>query len=268
MIITNPTHDAIIQLLGNHGEMSVKQILYNLKKQERSIKQAQLYNVLRTLEQKLFIYKKWSSYIVHPAWLEKLQAFMQRTQHMQKWQQIKPGEHKHIRSESFVEMCKIRPYYAALAHKQNPSKEQWKYCRHHAYSLSMIRKKITMPDFFVPTKHRYYDLCYTDNFLNTYALQFSRIKKEKSIVKKCNLFNYQWYNINIIGEYLLEVHLWPFVQNQIDSFFNNTNSLDTFDIEYLRELLLCKEQTTLIIRHDPEQAQKRKSAIQKEILKQ
>jgi len=267
MILSDTKSNAIISALSSHKQLWAKELLYEIGRNWITIKQAQLYNTLNQLQKKLIIYKKKTFYMLHPVWIEELRKFVNHAETISSFDlsTLKKWESKRIVASSFADMCMKRPYYASIIFQLSWAKEQRKYCQHHAYSLSMLRKDIDMPDVLDLDWVKQYDLCWNDTFLDRYSLDILRIKKDRKVAKDLSLFDYKWYNINIIWDYVIQVHLWDFVSSRIDSLYNSVESIDQYDIKELRSILKIKEEVIILVSYDPKQAKIWRDTIGREI---
>lgn len=258
MIWWHSQYDTIIHALSHQWYMSASQLLSHCQTQWLRIWRAQLYKILRHLQSHKIVYKNKTLYTLHSKYIQSIKKLSDRIQRF-----TPLTDNITITLSCFLEINQAWPYYAYQIWSQSHSvTTQYKYCRHRTYLLSWRAQQPHQPQYeHLPLTQ--YILSNQTTYLDTYTLS---LKRENVIQKNkdCNLFDFQWYNCNIIGDYILQTFVWPQFRQSIQHIYDTTTDIQWFDYEAFRQLFLIKEPCTLVITKSPQQAQQRRTAIQQE----
>lgn len=266
MYIHHSTKEHIVQIVSTWSSMTTRDIQTALFDQHHPLKQAQLYNILNELIRERVLRKEGWSYRLHPERISKMIGF---SDHLRIRQEINSLDistlsSKRVGSDTFLTLNQLWPYYASLLFTHTQATQQWKYCQHHTYTLSGYKHDSSQPGYFTMPWVQRYEICSGTSLLDEYTLTL--LQPHPTTIYATTpqpLLWYTGYNINIIGDYLLQIHLWPRLSQALNDLYQTITHLTQFDVETLRSLLVMNEPCTLLILHDPAQADRWKKELKK-----
>jgi hypothetical protein len=267
MLTLHPVMNTILNALASRAYMSAKELHQTIIDSWQTLWHSQLYEILLQLKNNHVISKHKTLYTLHPWWVSEMISFGKSLEQYTSVQHIRiqPGMKEHITCESFAETNIKWPYYASLIYQSIWVQTQVKYSYHNAYIASGLSDSSGV-SYYLPhqiNQQRYYGWkSRLDHYTASHLLPDSAISCRAIDPTKHHVVAwYTGYNINIIGEYLIQIHISDWLREGIEEIYQCSNSLETFDREWLRRLLTHRTPCQIIIVHDPVTASLWKKAL-------
>lgn len=269
MLLIQPIHDSIYTILSQYTQLTTQELFEIIKKQH-TISLSQFYKVIEQLLTKQIIVKEWWKIQFHTTWILWLITFTEDiknhylTENQTTALSLQEWEQKAYTSQSLEWLDVIRWNLYSILCLMHPDESPYVYHAHPYYILWMYDTEIA--NFKALGKKGWYYLTWNTTVLDIYWISLMKeLWVVNSIATDTVAFLREWFCINIIGDYIIEVLFPEILTHYFAHYFQTTKNIETFRQDLFYNIFTINISCKCTIRRSHQQAQERKNERHKYI---
>ncbi len=269
----HPLQSAVIEILGQKGEMSVAQLHAALNaRKATNVSLQHVYRMLTQMEEQQIVVKVRGSVSLNLMWLSYLSFFTQRAmaetfRHLRMFQDFpsNEGERKTITADSFIALDTVWTHILVQLDTLLHEKRWYSYNSHAWWQLL---KMDTDTSFYANLKAKgvtVLGVYGNDTPLDRLGVSLIQSDVFPTVIDPEPAFPKQGYILVVCGDYIVQSVLPDTLSRQLDFFFANTKGKASFDSSLFFDIIRMPAKCKITIWKDAKEAGQLREKIERSL---
>lgn len=266
---TKDSTNSILEILCQNKELTVQQIFSLLSNTYKiDISLAQLYKILAKLEKEQMIIKQYNVISLNSLWIKKISDFIEKAKKIYfqdniAFSQLQEWQRREFSADNLLDLDAIRNNISTQLQLQNDGQETAFYHSHPYFILGNFASRSSLIENIINSQQKLYISYGNESCLDNYGVQLARLQWAQCSCSTKTPFLREWYNLHIIGDYLLELVFSDTVTQHFKVFFDNVQSVSEFNNELYKQIFSMKWRFQFSIQRNKKQAHNAREEIKK-----
>lgn len=260
---------AILEILCQYKDYSTQSLLQKLSADYRiQLSLPQLYKILVQLEKEQIIIRQHNTIMLNTLWIKKTGDYLTKAKNIYfqdnvAFSQLQEWQRREFSADNLIDLDAIWNNIFTQLQTQNDSNEVAFYHSHPYFILWNFSGRSALIEQIINSQQKLSILYGNESCLDNYGIQLVRLQWAQATCSRKTPFLPEWYNIHIIGDYILELIFPDNVTQHLKIFFDNVHSVDTFDSELYKQIFSMKWRFQFSVQRNHKQADNTRELIKK-----
>lgn len=265
----HPLQSAVIEILGQKGEMSVADLHAALnKRKSTNVSLQHVYRMLTQMEEQQVVVKVRGSVSLNLMWLAYLSFFSQRAmaetfKHLEMFKEfpMKHGERKTIAADSFIALDTVWTHVLVQL-DTFLNEKSWHTYNSHAWW--QLLKMDTDTSFYANLKAKgvtVFGIYGNDTPLDRLGVSLIQSDVFPTVIDASPPFPKEGYILVVCGEYIVQSILPDALSRQLEFFFANTKDIASFDKQLFFDIIRMPAKCKITVWRDTKEAESLRAKI-------